>query len=167
MKKKNIGTIFLVNGPNLNLLGYREPEKYGTDTLADISRRVERNAKAQGFSIKSIQSNASHDLINFIHKIGFCHSLKSKDGILLNAGGLTHFDVGLRDAVAFAQSKGVPTVEVHLSKIDERETFRHISLLTEVCVAKVTGLKAKSYTVGLGKLISHLEKMRSRKSKSK
>lgn len=150
-----------MNGPNLNLLGLRESELYGRETLGEIIRRMRRVAKMNNFAIEANQSNHEGTLVTWIQEIGL-NTMRDKTklmrGIVLNAGGLTHTSVPLRDAVDFARSKGVPTVEVHLSDIHARETFRHVSLLREVCIDQVSGLGARSYTVGLTKLIAYLEK---------
>ncbi len=157
------GLVFVLNGPNLNLLGLRDPEKYGKETLDQIIRQMMEEARRQAFAIDAMQSNHEGILIDRIHGIA---SLPREDkqpfmrGIVLNAGGLTHSSVSLRDAVDFARSQGVPTVEVHLSNIHNREIFRHMSLLTEVCIEQVSGLGAKSYTVGMGKLIAYLKQRR-------
>ncbi|MES3032164.1 MAG: type II 3-dehydroquinate dehydratase [Patescibacteria group bacterium] len=166
IERSMVGIIFLINGPNLNLLGKRDPEKYGTATLEQITRQVAKKARKHGFVVKAFQSNHSGALIDFIQTLGLSEATVLMRGIVLNAGGLTHTDVSLRDAVDFASSKGVPTVEVHLSNIHKRETFRQVSLLTGVSIDQVCGLGARSYTEGLEKLITHLKEMR-RKSKKK
>jgi len=166
IKRPTKGIIFLMNGPNLNLLGQRDPQKYGKTTLEEITQRVKEKAKMHGFLVEPIQSNHSGILIDSIHSLSLSTETGLMRGIILNGGGLTHTDVCLRDAVDFASSKGVSTVEVHLSDIHRRETFRHISLLAEVCIDQVSGLGAESYMVGLEKIVAHLKGMR-RKSKKK
>lgn len=143
--------IYLINGPNLNLLGRRNTAMYGTETLEDVVRLVTLAAEKLGYAIRPFQSNYEGQLIDWIQQApGNCA------GIILNAGGLTHTSISLRDAVEFARDQGVPTVEVHLSDIHKREEFRHKSFLTAVCIDQVCGLGVASYTMGLNKLIEHL-----------
>ena len=143
--------IYLINGPNLNLLGKRNPAVYGKETLENVEARVISAAKRCGYTVKSQQSNHEGFLIDMIQG-----APGQAAGIILNAGGLTHTSVSLRDAVDFAREQGVPTVEVHLSDIHKRETFRHISLLTEVCINQVSGLGVESYLRGLSDLLKYL-----------
>jgi 3-dehydroquinate dehydratase-2 len=140
--------ILVLHGPNLNLLGTREPEVYGRATLADIEADLARVAKEQGAELRCFQSNHEGALIDQIHAArGWA------DGILINAGGLTHSSVSLRDALAGC---GIPAVEVHLSNVFAREPFRRRSLLAPVCRGGVTGFGPASYRLGLLGLIDHL-----------
>jgi 3-dehydroquinate dehydratase II len=143
--------IYLINGPNLNVLGRRNPAIYGKETLEDVRSRVTSAAADLGYAVKAFQSNYEGRLITWIQQ-----TPGKAEGIILNAGGLTHTSVSLRDAVDFAREQGVPTVEVHLSDIHKRETFRHISLLVGVCIGQVSGLGIESYTRGLKILVDYL-----------
>lgn len=145
--------ILLLNGPNLNLLGLRDRKIYGSDTLERIIESLSELAKAHECHIVAEQSNHEGHLIDWIHE---AIAERDTSGIILNGGGLTHSSVSLRDAVEIAGHLGIPTVEVHLSDISERETFRHVSLLTGVCIATVKGQRAESYTLGFIKLIEYI-----------
>ena len=121
----------MLNGPNLNLLGVREPDVYGTVTLADIEREVTEYAAERGASVDCFQSNHEGALIDKLHEARGAY-----DGIVYNPGAHTHYSYALRDAVS---SIDVPTVEVHLSDISAREEFRRISVIAPVCVAQIKG----------------------------
>jgi 3-dehydroquinate dehydratase-2 len=137
---------FLVlHGPNLNLLGSREPDVYGTTTLAEIDSKLAETAAAQGHEVSSFQSNHEGELIDKLQEAG-----GATDGIVLNPGGLTHTSVALRDAVA---ALSVPVVEVHLSNIYARESFRQHSVLSGVCAGVVSGFGPQSYLLGLEALM--------------
>ena len=134
--------LLVLNGPNLNLLGTREPEVYGRTTLADIEAALTREAAAQGATVDCFQSNHEGALIDRIHAarsegVGF---------ILINPGGLTHTSVALRDALA---GVAIPFVEVHLSNVHAREPFRHHSYLSPIAVAVVCGFGASGYSMAL------------------
>ena len=126
---------------------------YGKETIDDVVERVSSMAKKLGYRVKAIQSNHEGQLIDWIQQ-----TPGKAVGIILNAGGLTHTSVSLRDAVDFAREQGVPTIEVHLSDIRKRETFRHVSFLTEVCLTQISGLGINSYMEGLDILVQHLRK---------
>ncbi|MBC7396342.1 MAG: type II 3-dehydroquinate dehydratase [Bdellovibrionales bacterium] len=130
----------VLHGPNLNLLGTREPEVYGGMTLADLNGRLQSYAKKEGFTILVEQSNSEGDLIDILHE---CRTWAK--GIVFNPGAYTHYSYALRDAVA---SIGIPTVEVHLSDIQKREDFRRISVIAPVCLEQVSGLGFLSYIEG-------------------
>ncbi len=121
----------IVNGPNLNLLGEREPEIYGADTLADLTQWIAEHESAKSHELHFYQSNHEGQIIDFLH----AHRT-SADGVVINPGGLTHYSVALRDAIAGCQ---VPTVEVHISDIHAREEFRQVSMVKDVCMAQISG----------------------------
>ena len=133
--------VLFLNGPNLNLLGRREPAVYGKTTLADIEQLVRERAAKLGVEIGFRQSNAEGDLISWIQE-----AKGDWDVLVLNAAGYTHTSVALRDAVVAA---AVPTIEVHLSNIHAREAFRHNSYLAGVCVGQIAGFGAGSYLLAL------------------
>lgn len=137
--------VLFLNGPNLNLLGTREPEVYGRDTLADIEAKLRKHAAKSKVGIEFRQSNVEGELVNWIQEA------KGKfDAIILNAAGYTHTSVALRDAIA---AVGVPTIEVHLSNVHAREEFRHKSLIAPVCRGQIAGFGANSYILALEAII--------------
>ncbi len=144
-KKSERPHFAVLNGPNLNLLGSREPEIYGADSLEDILGRLERVADELGVSIEHFQSNHEGALVDEIQRLR-----ASANGIVLNAGALTHTSVALRDALIAID---IPFVEVHLSNVYAREPFRHRSLLADVAVGVICGFGAASYELALGALI--------------
>ncbi len=140
--------VLVLHGPNLNLLGIREPAIYGHDSLDDINQMLATEATTHGVALEIRQSNHEGVLIDAIHAA----LAEGVDGILINPGGLGHSSVALRDALA----AGPPAVEVHLSNPHAREPFRHQLLLAPVCVGGVFGLGAQSYRLGLLGLLAHL-----------
>lgn len=141
--------ILLINGANLNMLGSREPEKYGSTTLKDIENSVIKRGAKLGAEIDTWQSNHEGDIVDKIQSAKGVY-----DGILINAGGYTHTSVVIRDALASVQ---IPTVEIHMTNIHAREEFRHTSLISGVCVAQVVGFKELSYTLALEGLVNYLK----------
>lgn len=141
--------ILLINGANLNMLGSREPEKYGSTTLKDIENSVIKRGAELGAEIDAWQSNHEGDIVDKIQSAKGVY-----DGILINAGGYTHTSVVIRDALASVQ---IPTVEIHMTNIHAREEFRHTSLISGVCIAQVVGFKELSYTLALEGLVNYLK----------
>lgn len=141
--------ILLINGANLNMLGTREPEKYGSTTLKEIQTSVVNRGKELGAIVDVYQTNHEGDIVDKIQSAKGVY-----DGILLNAGGYTHTSVVIRDAISAVQ---IPTVEIHMTNIHAREEFRHTSLLSAVCVAQVVGFKEQSYLLGLEGLVNFLK----------
>ncbi|WP_040164388.1 type II 3-dehydroquinate dehydratase [Microbacterium gorillae] len=140
--------LLLVNGPNLNLLGTRQPEVYGTDTLSDVVALVRETARARGFEVRDVQSNHEGELIDAIHD-----ARADCAGIVINAGGLTHTSVSLRDALA---SVALPVAEVHISDINAREEFRRFSYIRDVAAVHVIGEGVPGYAVATERLIAML-----------
>ena len=140
--------VLVLNGPNLNLLGTREPDVYGSTTLQDVEDELHKHAQVLGATIECRQSNVEGELIDWLHE-----ARDRFDGIVINPGGLTHTSVSLRDAISAC---GLPTVEVHVSNTAARETFRHKSLVAAVCIGSVIGFGKDSYTLGLRGLIEYL-----------
>ena len=140
--------IAVVSGPNLNLLGRREPQVYGLETLEQIGERLRREAEQLGVALDMFQSNAEGALIDYIQE-----SSERVNAFLVNAGGLTHTSVALRDALI---GVGLPFVEVHLSNPAAREPFRHVSLLADRALGVVVGFGAESYVLGLRGLVARL-----------
>ena len=142
------GTILVMNGPNLNLLGTREPEKYGTSTLADVEQLAATAAEAHGFNVECVQSNHEGELLDVIHA-----ARGTAVGIVLNAGAFTHTSVALRDALAAVQ---LPAVEVHITNVHQREEFRHHSFLSPVCAAVIVGAGVFGYKLAIDYLAEAL-----------
>ena len=134
-------TLLLLNGPNLNLLGTREPEKYGTSTLADVEQLALSAAESHGFTVDCVQSNHEGDLLEAIHA-----ARGAAVAVVINAGAFTHTSVALRDALAAVQ---LPAVEVHITNIHQREEFRHHSYLSDVCQATIVGAGVLGYKLAI------------------
>ncbi len=138
--------VLFLNGPNLNLLGKRQPEIYGTTTLADIEAQVRQRAAADGAEIEFRQTNDEGQLVTWVQQ-----AAGSFDALVINAAGYTHTSVALRDALA---ASPVPAVEIHLSNIHAREEFRHNSIIAPVCKGQICGFGNASYSLGLAAAIS-------------
>ena len=138
--------LLFLNGPNLNLLGQRQPEIYGDTTLADIETAVRARADEQGAKIDFRQSNLEGELVTWVQE-----ARGKADAIVLNAAGYTHTSVAIRDAIAAGQ---VPVIEIHISNIHAREEFRHTSLIAPVCAGQICGFGLTSYLLGLDAALS-------------
>lgn len=144
----DILSILVLHGPNLNLLGTREPDTYGVQTLNDINRLLEAEAQKLAVRLSCLQSNHEGVLVDAIHG-----AMGQQQGILINPGAYTHTSVALRDAIA---AVNLPVVEVHLSNVYKREAFRHHSYIAPVAVGQISGFGADSYLLGLQGLIRYL-----------
>lgn len=142
--------ILLVHGPNLDLLGEREPDVYGSDTLEDINNLLKGEASKKGVELKIFQSNSEGDIVNFLRD-----NRKWAQGVIINPAAYTHTSVAIRDAV---QSLDIPTVEVHLSNIYAREEFRQKSLIAPAAVAQITGFGKHSYILALQGILNFIKK---------
>lgn len=144
--------IALLHGPNLNLLGTRVPDIYGTTTLNDIEAEMMRRAEARGAELRSAQSNFEGELVALIQL-----ARNWADAIVINPGAYTHTSIAIRDAI---EAVGLPTVEVHLSNVHGREEFRSVSLTAARCIGQISGFGANSYYLGLDAALSHVEASR-------
>lgn len=140
--------LLVLNGPNLNLLGTREPHVYGSVTLADIDRSLKLEAQKLQVDLSCLQSNFEGQLIEAIHS-----ARESFQGIIINAGAYTHTSIAIRDALSAVK---IPIVEVHLSNIYQREEFRHHSYIAPVAIGQISGFGADSYLLGLQALVNYL-----------
>ncbi len=141
--------ILLINGPNMNMLGIRQPEIYGRDTLEDIEALTKAKAEELGYECECFQSNYEGAVVEAIHK-----AYGRIDGIVMNPAAFTHYSYAVADAVS---SVGIPTIEVHMSDIHNRESFRHNSVILPYCIGQVAGHGKQSYTIAVEKLAAHLE----------
>jgi 3-dehydroquinate dehydratase-2 len=141
--------ILVLHGPNLNLLGLREPEVYGMLTLAEINLELENAGKELSVKLHTQQSNHEGELIDALHD-----ARKWAVGVIINPGGYTHTSIALRDAIS---AINLPVVEVHISNVYAREEFRHVSIIAPVCVGKIVGFGWRSYLLALHALVDILE----------
>ncbi len=140
--------ILVINGPNLNMLGIREPDHYGRETYADLVKKTENYCKEKGVECECYQSNHEGDLVDKIQQ-----GYGTVDGIVINPGAYTHTSIAILDAV---KSVMIPTVEVHISKVEEREDFRQISYIRQACVKTITGLGTDGYLRGIDFLVDYI-----------
>ncbi len=141
--------ILVLHGPNLNLLGMREPGIYGSVTLAEINQKLQTAATSLGAEVTCLQANSEGALVDAIHS-----AWGTQRGLLINAGAYTHTSIAIRDAIA---AVNIPTVEVHLSNIYRREQFRHHSYIAPIAIGQISGFGAESYYLGLQALVHHLQ----------
>lgn len=141
--------ILVLHGPNLNLLGTRNPSVYGRTTLAEIDAELLRRARAAGVHLESVQSNFEGELVTRIHEAG-----ASCDALIINAAAYTHTSIAIRDALEAVE---LPVIEVHLSNIHAREPFRATSLIAPVCIGQISGFGAQSYYLGLDAALAHVK----------
>lgn len=142
-------SLLVLNGPNLNLLGTRQPAIYGHETLQDVEALCTQTAQALGVQVRCLQSNHEGALIDAIHE-----AMARDDGIVLNAGAYTHSSIGLRDAIS---SVALPVVELHLSNIHAREEFRHHSHIAPVALGQICGFGIQGYSLAIKGLVDHLK----------
>lgn len=141
-------SILVLHGPNLNLLGLREPQIYGSTTLAEVNQILEAAAKRLQVKVYCLQSNHEGELVDTIHQARERHQ-----GLLINAGAYTHTSIAIRDAIVGVE---IPTVEVHLSNIYQREEFRHHSYIAPIAIGQISGFGVQSYSLGLQALVNYL-----------
>ena len=141
--------LMIINGPNLNMLGIREPAHYGKETYADLVQKIKNHAEKIGVEVECFQSNHEGDLVDFIQSaLGTC------DGIVINPGAYTHTSIAILDA---AKSVSLPLVEVHISKVEEREAFRQVSYIRHAAMATITGHGTDGYLEAMDMLVAHLK----------
>ena len=141
--------ILVINGPNLNLLGIREPEIYGNKTFADLENMIESYGEEKGIEVTSLQSNSEGEIIDYIH-----YALGNYDGIVINPGAYTHYSYAIADAIS---AVSIPTVEVHISDINKREEFRKISVTKASCITQISGHGFEGYLEAIDYLMEYLK----------
>ncbi|MGB0997081.1 MAG: type II 3-dehydroquinate dehydratase [Pseudomonadales bacterium] len=151
MKDKSQKKLLLLNGPNLNLLGTREPDVYGQQTLPQIEQELVSQAQAAGMALSALQSNAEHELVDAVQAA----KADGVDFILINPGAFTHTSIALRDAFL---GVGIPFIEVHLSNVHQREEFRQVSFFSDIAEGVIVGLGAQGYALALSAAVSFLNK---------
>lgn len=144
--------IYILNGPNLNLLGQREPELYGTQTLKDIEENCFEIAKANKLQVKFLQSNAEHELIDWIHG-----AREEAFGLIINPAAFSHTSIAILDALTLFEG---PIIEVHISNIHRRETFRHQSYVSQKATAVIAGFGIEGYNIALNKMVQFCAKIK-------
>lgn len=142
-------SLLVVHGPNLNLLGTRDPSIYGSTTLDEINAELSSRAREHGFAIESIQSNLEGVIVDHIQRAAIDH-----DAVIINPGGYSHTSVAIRDAI---DAIGIPCVEAHLSNIHAREEFRHTSVTAAVCIGLISGFGPRSYYLALDAVVAHVK----------
>lgn len=145
--------VLVVHGPNLNLLGTRDPSVYGRTTLPEIDAELGARARARGAELDAVQSNVEGEIVTILQGASGRY-----DAVVINPGGYSHTSVAIRDAI---EAIGLPVIEVHLSNIHARESFRHTSLTAARCVGQISGFGAQSYYLGLDAALGHVERLRS------
>jgi 3-dehydroquinate dehydratase II len=142
------GSVLIINGPNLNMLGVREPETYGSQTLEDIQRACVEHGRSLGLTVECVQSNHEGEIVEAIHR-----ALGARDAIVINGGAYSHTSIAIRDALA---ATALPAYEVHITNIYARERFRHHSRLSGVCVGVICGLGVRGYLFALDAIKSSM-----------
>jgi 3-dehydroquinate dehydratase-2 len=142
--------ILVLHGPNLNLLGIREPQVYGSSSLGEVDKKILQWARKEGIQVETRQSNSEGELVSWIHD-----AMGRYQGIVINPAAYTHTSIALRDAIA---STGIPTVEIHLSNIYKRESFRHQSYIAGVAIGQISGFGVDGYLLGLQAIAEYLRK---------
>ena len=140
--------LLLIHGPNLNLLGQREPDKYGTENFDDINKNLYAYCFKSNIDLEIFQSNIEGEIVTKIQS-----ALKEFDGIIINPAGYTHTSVAIRDAIS---AVNLPAIEVHLSNVYQREEFRHKSFIAPVCIGQIAGFKSYGYTMAIDAMVNHL-----------
>ena len=151
MATKGNFRVLVLHGPNLNLLGIREPQVYGAFSLDEVDKKILQWAKKEGIEVETRQSNSEGELVSWIQE-----AIGRYQGIVINPAAYTHTSVALRDAIV---STSIPTVEVHLSNIYQRESFRHQSYIAGVAIGQISGFGAESYLLGLQAIVEYLRKV--------
>ena len=144
--------VLVIHGPNLNLLGVRDPDTYGRTTLAELDAELRRRGAERGATVETAQSNLEGELVDLVQR-----ARGTVDAIVINPGGYTHTSVAIRDAI---EAAAVPTVEVHLSNLHAREPFRHGSITAARCIGQICGFGPQSYYLGLDAALNHVEGLR-------
>lgn len=145
-----MASVLILNGPNLNLLGARQPETYGRTTLSDIEQRCRNHGQTIDLSVTFLQSNHEGELVDHIHA-----ARGSQDGIILNAGAYTHTSIALMDAISSVE---LPAIELHLSNVHAREPFRHKSYIAKVCIGIICGFGAHGYILAMDAMKAHVSR---------
>ena len=145
--------ILVIHGPNLNLLGTRKPEVYGDETLDEVNAKIQSHANQYDVTLTFFQSNHEGHIIDKIHELGLKGSSNSHDALIINPGAFTHYSLAIRDAI---EAVAIPTIEVHLTRIDQREEFRKQSVIAPVCRDQIAGFGTESYLKAMDALVAEL-----------